>query len=182
VLATSELAAVDYPQPGDLTWSQLSDITSAALAADGCAGWSVCIYNPDLDPGRGGADTIISYLTQAITMADRRLTDRAPDPGRLLCGDRRQPECRETGLGHRPLSTQPASTACPPISEEVMMARIWTGATRAADADAYEEHMQEVAPPGYANVTGNRAVLMAMPGFRRCTGGHAIWHGPNGFR
>jgi arginase len=67
VLTTTELAAVDYPQPGGLTWSQLSGITSAALAADGCAGWSVCIYNPDLDPGREGADRIISYLRQAIT-------------------------------------------------------------------------------------------------------------------
>ena len=34
-----------------------------------------------------------------------------------------------------------------------MIARIWTGATRAADADVYQ---QEVALPGYANVTGNR--------------------------
>ncbi len=41
-----------------------------------------------------------------------------------------------------------------------MIARIWTGATRAADAEAYEEYMQEVAPPGCANVTGNRVVLM----------------------
>ncbi|HJY67197.1 MAG TPA: antibiotic biosynthesis monooxygenase [Streptosporangiaceae bacterium] len=41
-----------------------------------------------------------------------------------------------------------------------MIARIWTGATRAADADAYQEYMQEVALPGYADVTGNRAVLM----------------------
>ena len=41
-----------------------------------------------------------------------------------------------------------------------MIARIWTGATRAADADAYEEYMHEVALPGYANVAGNRAVLM----------------------
>jgi heme-degrading monooxygenase HmoA len=41
-----------------------------------------------------------------------------------------------------------------------MIARIWTGATRAGDADAYQEYMQEVALPGYANVTGNRAVLM----------------------
>jgi arginase len=38
VLAATELAAVDYPQPGGLTWGQLGDITSAALAADGCAG------------------------------------------------------------------------------------------------------------------------------------------------
>ena len=41
-----------------------------------------------------------------------------------------------------------------------MIARIWTGATRAADADAYEDYMRDVALPGYANVTGNRAVLM----------------------
>jgi arginase len=66
VLATAELAAVDYPQPGGLTWAQLGDVTSAALAADGCAGWSVCIYNPDLDPGRRGADAIIGYITQAV--------------------------------------------------------------------------------------------------------------------
>ena len=41
-----------------------------------------------------------------------------------------------------------------------MIARIWTGATRAVDADAYEEYMHEVALAGYANVAGNRAVLM----------------------
>jgi arginase len=68
VLATGELAAVDYPQPGGLTWGQLTDLTAAALATDG---WSVCIYNPDLDPGREGADAIISYITQAITASDQ---------------------------------------------------------------------------------------------------------------
>ena len=64
VLAASELAAVDYPQPVGLTWNQLTDLTSAALAADGCAGWSVCIYNPDLDPTRDGAGNIISCIPQ----------------------------------------------------------------------------------------------------------------------
>jgi arginase len=71
VLATGELAAVDYPQPGGLTWGQLADLTAMALATDGCAGWSVCIYNPDLDPGRDGADAIISYIIQAITATDQ---------------------------------------------------------------------------------------------------------------
>jgi arginase len=71
VLATAELAAVDYPQPGGLTWDQLAGLTATALAADGCAGWSVCIYNPDLDPGRDGADAIISYITQAITASNQ---------------------------------------------------------------------------------------------------------------
>ena len=70
VLATGELAAVDYPQPGCLSWGQLAGLTATALAAGGCAGWSVCIYHPDLDPGRDGADAIISYITQAITVSD----------------------------------------------------------------------------------------------------------------
>ena len=77
VLATTELAAVDYPQPGGLTWQQLGQLTSAALATAGCAGWSVCIYNPDLDPDLSGADAVIGYLAQAITEADRR----PPSPG-----------------------------------------------------------------------------------------------------
>jgi len=64
VLATSELAAVDYPQPGGLSWLQLDAITSTALAASGCAGWSLCIYNPDLDPARSDADRIISYIAR----------------------------------------------------------------------------------------------------------------------
>jgi arginase len=71
VLATAELAAVDYAQPGGLSWDQLAGLTAAALAADGCAGWSVCIYNPDLDPGHDGADAIVSYITQAIAASSQ---------------------------------------------------------------------------------------------------------------
>jgi heme-degrading monooxygenase HmoA len=41
-----------------------------------------------------------------------------------------------------------------------MIARIWTGATRDEDADAYEQYMREVAVPGYTNVVGHRALLM----------------------
>ncbi len=62
---------MDYPQPGGLTWGQFAGLTATALAIDGCAGWPVCIYNPDLDPGRDGADAIISYTTQAITVSDQ---------------------------------------------------------------------------------------------------------------
>ena len=40
---TTELAVVDYLQPGGLTWQQLSQLTSAALATQGCAGWLICI-------------------------------------------------------------------------------------------------------------------------------------------
>ena len=41
-----------------------------------------------------------------------------------------------------------------------MIARIWTGATRDEDADAYEEYMREVAVPGYTGVPGHRTLLM----------------------
>jgi len=67
VLTAFDLAAVDYPQPGGLTWQQLTEVTAVALDAPGCAGWSVCIYNPDLDPGCQGAARIISYLAHALT-------------------------------------------------------------------------------------------------------------------
>jgi arginase len=72
VLATAELAAVDYRQPGGLSWQQLGEITDAALAAPGCAGWSVCIYNPDLDPGRVGGHAITGYLARALSAATGR--------------------------------------------------------------------------------------------------------------
>jgi len=66
VLATTQLATVDYPQPGGLSWDQLQTLSRLALTSEGCAGWSVCIYNPDLDPDHTGADQIISYLTGTL--------------------------------------------------------------------------------------------------------------------
>jgi heme-degrading monooxygenase HmoA len=41
-----------------------------------------------------------------------------------------------------------------------MIARSWMGATRTRDAAAYQEYMGRVAMPGYADVAGNRMVLM----------------------
>ncbi|HJT93658.1 MAG TPA: arginase family protein, partial [Mycobacterium sp.] len=55
VLDTASLDAVDYPQPGGVTWSQLESITAACLDVPGCLGASVVIYNPDLDEGRAAA-------------------------------------------------------------------------------------------------------------------------------
>jgi arginase len=61
VLATSELAAVDYPQPGGLSWRQLEAVTAACLQVPGCLGASVVIYNPALDGGRA-ARRIAEYI------------------------------------------------------------------------------------------------------------------------
>ena len=61
VLATASLPAVDYPQPGGLTWTQLEQLTAACLKVPGCLGASVVIYNPDLDGGHA-ADRIADYI------------------------------------------------------------------------------------------------------------------------
>jgi arginase len=61
VLATASLSAVDYPQPGGLTWSQLERLTAACLRVPGCLGASVVIYNPDLDGGHA-ADRIAEFI------------------------------------------------------------------------------------------------------------------------
>jgi heme-degrading monooxygenase HmoA len=41
-----------------------------------------------------------------------------------------------------------------------VIARIWTGATRTEDAEAYEAYMHAEAMPGYRDTPGNRAVFM----------------------
>ena len=41
-----------------------------------------------------------------------------------------------------------------------MIARIWQGAVRAADADAYTAYMQDTGVAGYANTPGNCGVWM----------------------
>lgn len=61
VLATASLSAVDYPQPGGLTWTQLERLTTACLSVPGCLGASVVIYNPDLDGGHA-AERIADYI------------------------------------------------------------------------------------------------------------------------
>lgn len=71
VLSTDHLAAVDYPQPGGLTWTQLRIITRTALAHPGCAGWTVTIYNPDLDPGRAAAPRIVEFVHDCLAAAAR---------------------------------------------------------------------------------------------------------------
>lgn len=60
VLSTESLAAVDYQQPGGLSWDELASITRQALPS--AMGMSVTIYNPDLDPSREGARRIVEYL------------------------------------------------------------------------------------------------------------------------
>jgi arginase len=61
VLDTESLSAVDYAQPGGLSWTQLERLTTACLNIPGCLGASVVIYNPDLDGGHA-AERIADYI------------------------------------------------------------------------------------------------------------------------
>lgn len=67
VLASDSLAAVDYKQPGGLDWAALTQITSVALASPRCLGWTITIYNPDLDPRGDGASRIVEYVAASLS-------------------------------------------------------------------------------------------------------------------
>ena len=62
VLSTKSLPAVDYQQPGGLSWSQLESLTNIALFSGNIIGLNVTIYNPDLDSDNRFAKRIVKYL------------------------------------------------------------------------------------------------------------------------
>ena len=66
VLDSDSLRAVDYEQPGGLDWGALTAITTVALASVHCLGWTVTIYNPDLDPDSTGAARIVEYIADSL--------------------------------------------------------------------------------------------------------------------
>jgi arginase len=55
-------AADDPSMSEGLTWAELTDITRTAYQTDGCRGWSVGVYNPDLDPEGLEAQRIVAYF------------------------------------------------------------------------------------------------------------------------
>lgn len=59
-------AATDPSMPeGGVTWAELTAVTKTALPIDDCRGWSVGVYNPDLDPESREARRIVAYLAEA---------------------------------------------------------------------------------------------------------------------
>lgn len=60
-------AAQDPSMPEGLTWEQLTEITRTALQTNGCRGWSVGVYNPDLDPDGREARRIVTYLAESTS-------------------------------------------------------------------------------------------------------------------
>ena len=71
VLSTDALAAVDYPQPGGLSWQTLQHVTDTLIGTTGCRGASVVVYNPDLDEGASSPRiaAFISRLAQQLEEA-----------------------------------------------------------------------------------------------------------------
>jgi arginase len=63
-------AAGDPAMAGGLSWSELGAVASSALAVGGCRGWSVAVYNPDLDPERRAARRIVRFLADVTTSSD----------------------------------------------------------------------------------------------------------------
>jgi hypothetical protein len=51
--------------PGGLTWKELELVTKPAIEAGGCRGWSIGVYNADLDGH--AARQIVDFLAAAMT-------------------------------------------------------------------------------------------------------------------
>jgi arginase len=65
-LSTEDFPAADYLQEGGLTWTELELVAQRLLGNPRCAGCSVAIYNPDLDPGRLSAERIVAFLATVL--------------------------------------------------------------------------------------------------------------------
>lgn len=66
VLSTEDFPSVDYKQAGGIDWLTLTEVTERAIASPAVLGWTITIYNPDLDPDGGGAVRIIRYVTDSL--------------------------------------------------------------------------------------------------------------------
>jgi arginase len=60
-------AAGEVALPGGLSWAELGALTCAALRAGGVRGWSLGVYNPDLDPQRRAAGRIVDFVADATS-------------------------------------------------------------------------------------------------------------------
>jgi arginase len=58
-------AASDPSMPEGFTWAQFTSVTRTSLRSAGCRGWSIGVYNPDLDPDDRDARRIVAYLAHA---------------------------------------------------------------------------------------------------------------------
>jgi arginase len=62
-------AAGDPSMPQGLTWPELTHVTRTALQTGGCRGWSIGVYNADLDPDGRDAKSVVAYLAEVTKSA-----------------------------------------------------------------------------------------------------------------
>jgi arginase len=60
-------AASDDAMPGGLSWAELAAVASSALRVGGARGWSLGVYNPDLDPERRAARRIVNFIAEVAS-------------------------------------------------------------------------------------------------------------------
>jgi arginase len=60
-------AAGEVALPGGLSWAELGALSASALRAGGVRGWSLGVYNPDLDPQRTAAKRIVGFVADATS-------------------------------------------------------------------------------------------------------------------
>lgn len=67
VLSSEEFPAVDYLQPGGISWNNLEYLSLRFIVKNSCAGWNVTIYNPDRDPTLKYAKRIVNYFGNVLS-------------------------------------------------------------------------------------------------------------------
>ncbi|MCT9142656.1 arginase family protein [Streptomyces violarus] len=66
VLDDAAMPAVDYRQPGGLTWQELETVLRTALSDGGAVGLDVAIFNPRLDPDGSLAERLTECLLRGF--------------------------------------------------------------------------------------------------------------------
>ncbi|MFD2688125.1 arginase family protein [Streptomyces phyllanthi] len=72
VLDDAVMPAVDYRQPGGLTWPELEHVLRGAVAGERALGLDVTIFNPRLDPDGGIAARLTDCLRRALPVRGGR--------------------------------------------------------------------------------------------------------------
>lgn len=67
VLDDALMPAVDYRDPGGLTWQEAADILGGLLTSDRARGLEVTIFNPRLDPDCSIARRLADFIARSVT-------------------------------------------------------------------------------------------------------------------
>jgi arginase len=66
VLDDDLMPAVDYRNPGGLSWEELTLVVTSAMATGRVCGMDVAIFNPRLDPGEHLAERLVAFLVDCL--------------------------------------------------------------------------------------------------------------------